>query len=111
MACSTNSQNGGREMGWGYGIDGNGREVGYNMEATCDFPGCEAEIDRGMDYRCGPLGCETNSLVPGCGGFFCHAHQTIAVASEGAPAEGYCLTCGTPLVEAEDARELAALER
>lgn len=62
-------------MGWGYGVvktDRFGeREVGYTVEAPCDEPECMAQIDRGLDYRCGGQGLSESY---GCGGFFCHEH-------------------------------------
>ncbi|MBP2232550.1 hypothetical protein J2847_005879 [Azospirillum agricola] len=64
-------------MGWGYGTNSEGREVGYTVEATCDFPGCEAKIDRGLGYACG--GMHDRSDDPGdgprCGGYFCAEHR------------------------------------
>lgn len=39
-------------MGWGYGVIG-GREVGYTVDAICDHPGCDVEIDRGLGFACG----------------------------------------------------------
>ncbi len=56
-------------MGWGYG-EVDGREVGYNVMATCDFPGCKAKIDRGLGYCCGTMHGGDN----GCGNYFCAAH-------------------------------------
>lgn len=52
-----------------------GREAGYGIEATCDQPGCDAEIDRGMGYLCGnmPDG-HRSEMEPGCGKYFCEAH-------------------------------------
>jgi hypothetical protein len=74
-------------MGWSYGIDGNGREVGYGVEAECDFPDCHEKVWRGMSERCGPLDCETDDDGPGCGGFFCSRHLFMAVE------EWLCSTC------------------
>lgn len=58
-------------MGYGYYTLVDGREAGYNVTATCDEPGCNEEIDRGLYYLCGenPL-----SPDPGCGGYFCGKH-------------------------------------
>jgi len=51
-------------MGWSIGYDTMWhRDIGYGVPATCDYPGCGAEIDRGLGYRC-----ET------CGLFFCGQH-------------------------------------
>ena len=59
-------------MGWSIGYDINWkRDIGYGVPATCDHPGCGAEIDRGLAYVCGgePYGGEF-----GCGLFFCGNH-------------------------------------
>lgn len=56
-------------MGWAYGIDENGREVGYGVTAVCDQDGCDAVIDRGLAYRCGAIGEDE-----GCGFHFCGEH-------------------------------------
>ena len=58
-------------MGYAYYVLSDGREAGYNVPATCDEPGCNAEIDRGLAYLCGEM--------PGggddcCGDYFCYAH-------------------------------------
>lgn len=55
-------------MGWSVGYE-NGRDIGYGVPAICDEPDCEADIDRGLDYRCG----EYNSNE-GCGLYFCSKH-------------------------------------
>lgn len=52
-------------MGWGdCGDDSRGRPIGYYHEATCDHPGCEAVIDRGLSYACG--GMHGNECAGGC---------------------------------------------
>lgn len=62
-------------MGWSIGFDKRwgkfGRDIGYGVPATCDHPGCKAEINRGLSYVCGgePYGGEH-----GCGLFFCTDH-------------------------------------
>lgn len=63
-------------MGWGYGINGAGREVGYTVAATCDHPGCEAKIDRGLGYACGQRHdrCDDPEEAR-CGGYFCKEHR------------------------------------
>lgn len=64
-------------MGWAYGINGEGREVGYSVEATCDKAGCDAKIDRGLAYVCGQMhDGDENS----CGGYFCSSHLVMGVA-------------------------------
>ena len=58
-------------MGWGdCGKDSEGRSIGYVHEATCDHPGCDVEIDRGLSYACGDMHGET----PGCEKYFCGKH-------------------------------------
>jgi len=69
-------------MSWACGFDSRwNRDVGYGVPATCDHPGCDAGIDRGLSYVCGgaPYGGEC-----GCGLFFCEEHRS---------AEGLCGRC------------------
>jgi hypothetical protein len=59
-------------MGWSIGFDERWqRDIGYGVPATCDYPGCNAAIDRGLSYVCGgePFGGDR-----GCGLYFCKAH-------------------------------------
>lgn len=58
-------------MGWGYGINLEGREVGYTVSATCDDAGCLAKIDRGLAYACGDM---HDGGDWGCGLYFCGNH-------------------------------------
>lgn len=51
------------------------RWAGYGVPAVCDWPDCNAEIDRGLDYKCEyhePE--EGDSDDEGCGLFFCPKH-------------------------------------
>ncbi len=59
-------------MGYGFYTLQNGREAGYLVAALCDQPGCDAQIDRGLDYLCGdwPDPDDEN----GCGNYYCEAH-------------------------------------
>lgn len=60
-------------MGWANcGEDKNGRPIGYAHEATCDHPGCEEEIDRGLAYACGGMHGDND----GCEGYFCEEHRS-----------------------------------
>jgi hypothetical protein len=66
-------------MGYGvYEEPGNGRWAGYMVPARCDFPGCEAKIDRGLGWKCEEHGTEevdgVEEVVEGCGLFFCSGH-------------------------------------
>lgn len=59
-------------MGWAYcGTDSNGRDIGYGVEATCDHPGCNEIIDRGLAYACGGWHGETEYA---CEKYFCGEH-------------------------------------
>ncbi len=43
-------------MGWANcGEDSQGRPIGYAHEGICDHPGCEARIDRGLEFACGGM--------------------------------------------------------
>ncbi len=69
-------------MCWSIGYDSNHRrDIGYGVPATCDHPGCGAQINRGLGHVCGgePYGGER-----GCGLFFCWEHlrvPTMQIAS------------------------------
>lgn len=64
-------------MGYATGQNNNGREIGYGVEATCDHPGCNVVIDRGIAYCCGGDEGPGNAGMddePYCGGYFCASH-------------------------------------
>ena len=68
-------------MAWGNcGTDSKGRPIGYLHPATCDHPGCEAKIDRGLSYACGGMHGETEY---GCEGYFCGQHLSSTETVEG----------------------------
>lgn len=56
-------------MGWAYGLNSEGREVGYTITATCDEEGCHKAIDRGLAYVCGDM---HDGGDYGCGKYFWH---------------------------------------
>lgn len=59
-------------MGWsGPMPNAQGRMVGYAVEAVCDDPACEEEIDRGLAFVCGSM---HDGGEHGCGGYFCFSH-------------------------------------
>lgn len=62
-------------MGYSYYVLPDGREAGYGVDAECDSPECDAEIDRGLGYLCGrsPDG-HRDPGEPGCGRYYCMAH-------------------------------------
>lgn len=60
-------------MSWAYcGTDSSGREIGYSIEAVCDEPGCEKEIDRGLAFACGG---EHGEDEYSCERYFCEKHR------------------------------------
>lgn len=62
-------------MGWSScGTDSTGRPIGYAHPATCDHPGCDITIDRGLSYACGGEHGETEYS---CEGYFCRHHLHI----------------------------------
>ncbi len=67
-------------MGWANcGEDDLGRPIGYAHAATCDYPGCEAEIDRGLSYVCGGM---HGGDGYGCGRYFCSKHRQHWIPSD-----------------------------
>lgn len=89
-------------MGWMLGYDENWkRDVGYDVPAYCDHPGCTKEIERGLSYVCGsqPYGGDT-----GCGLYFCNDHLfTKKLSREIFPYVGVCSCCcrGKPPFDAK----------
>lgn len=93
-------------MGWAHcGTDINGRPIGYAHRAKCDWPGCENDIDRGLDYACGGMHGESEYA---CEKYFCHKHLVTAKLPNG-DIEGFCPSCITSL-EDSDALDLALLD-
>jgi len=67
-------------MGWANcGVDSNGRPIGYAYEGTCDHPGCEKDITRGIDHACGTMHGDNED---GCEMYFCHEHKTWSALHE-----------------------------
>ena len=67
-------------MSWSIGYDNRWkRDIGYDVPAWCDYPGCGEKIDRGLAHVCGgePYGGEH-----GCGLYFCPAHISILVGHQ-----------------------------
>jgi len=61
-------------MGWAHcGKDSKGRDMGYAIEATCDHPECDKEIDRGLDFACGGMHGEDEVS---CENYFCNLHRS-----------------------------------
>ena len=88
-------------MGWQIGFDSRwNRDIGYGVPATCDFPGCGTDIDRGLGYVCGgePYGGEH-----GCGLFFCGEH--LWIGGKGRQQCSHCFEGSAPFEPTPDTRE------
>jgi hypothetical protein len=81
-------------MGWGYGINGEGREVGYTVESICDQDGCEKQIHRGLAYVCGAM---HDGGEHGCGEYFCYDHLTYATLDPVTLSGQVCFACADRL--------------
>jgi hypothetical protein len=79
-------------MGWARYQNHEGRECGYAVAATCDHPGCTAEIDRGLGYLCGTTDAIDGS-GPGCGKYFCAAHLPAVRKMKGGGYASLCVAC------------------
>lgn len=73
-------------MGWAIG-ESDGRDIGYGVPATCDYPTCKKKIDRGVSYACGSFRHDG-----GCGLYFCEKHLEYATDEYGDSAE-FCDRC------------------
>jgi hypothetical protein len=80
-------------MGWAYGTNAQGREIGYGVEATCDKDGCDDQIDRGVDYVCGDM---HDGGKYGCGRYFCGDHLLFTDAGQ------LCEECADRVDEADN---------
>lgn len=89
-------------MGWAYGRNGEGREIGYGVEAQCDEPGCDAQIDRGLAYVCGAM---HDGGEYGCGRYFCASHLTYAAFDDDNLSPQVCGEC-CKRIEAEPETQL-----
>lgn len=78
-------------MGWAdCGEDDLGRPIGYAFEATCDHPGCDAKIDRGLFYVCGGM---HGGDGLGCGRYFCSKHRPAWIPDGAARVVNVCADC------------------
>ena len=59
-------------MGWAYGLNSRGDEIGYALSAICGQYGCGERIDKGLAFCCGDL-CGVSGNC-GCGFYFCAKH-------------------------------------
>lgn len=84
-------------MGWGdCGTDVNGRPIGYLYESTCDHPGCNKKIYRGLSYACGGMHGEDEFS---CEKYFCEDHLPWCVLTEDGSYVNICLECYQTLIE------------
>jgi len=74
-------------MGWAFcGTNDHGQEMGYSVTATCDEPGCNVEIDRGLAHVCGRMHEDPDT----CHKYYCAEHLFVA---DVAPGGGLCKRC------------------
>jgi hypothetical protein len=79
-------------MGWAdCGTDSDGRPIGYAFEATCDEPGCEEKIDRGVSYACGNMHGDGDGY--GCEKYFCPAHLRGSAPDGAGKMRLVCMPC------------------
>lgn len=76
-------------MGWANcGEDSKGRPIGYAVEATCDHPGCDKKIDRGLGHACGQ---NHGAVEESCEGYFCEDHLRTVISNNDYP--HLCFAC------------------
>jgi hypothetical protein len=74
-------------MGWAdCGTDSQGRPIGYAFEATCDQPGCDEAIDRGLSYVCGTMHGEDEFS---CEKYYCEKHRSNFVSRGSKASESF----------------------
>lgn len=86
-------------MGWGNcGTDSEGRPIGYVFPATCDHPGCDEHIHRGLSYACGDMHGEDEVS---CERYFCskHRHQYVEADQSLTGLATICDQCAATLLE------------
>ncbi len=84
--------------GWANcGTDSEGRPIGYAHEATCDHPGCEEKIDRGLAYACGSM----HGSDWSCEKYFCskHLHCVCLEKIDREDIQQLCIECKAVLEE------------
>lgn len=86
-------------MGWAYGTNAAGRQIGYGVEADCDEDGCSERIDRGVAHACG--GMHDGGEV-GCGGYFCGSHLYVACPPPDGRTSFLCARCSDASGDFED---------
>lgn len=92
-------------MGYGNcGYDSEGRPIGYLVRAECDYPGCKAIIERGLDFACGnEHGTKANTTggIECCDQYFCNDHMSVVQLVTG-DAVSVCAACEQALEAAGD---------
>ncbi|QAY01371.1 hypothetical protein ZPAH1_orf00357 [Aeromonas phage ZPAH1] len=87
-------------MSWGdCGLDKNGRPIGYVHEGTCDHPGCNKKINRGLSYACGGMHGEDEIS---CDKYFCEEHRSNFLENSDSTLHTICDQCYSVLVESGD---------
>jgi len=82
-------------MGWAIGYS-NGRDIGYGVPATCDYPTCKKKIDRGVSYCCGDYRSDD-----GCWLYFCNRHLSYGDDTNG-DTHQFCDVCLFNLEQGDD---------
>jgi hypothetical protein len=59
-------------MSWSYGVNEEGKPIGYGVADVCNQEECKKDIDRGLAYKCGGTFSLHNDY--GCTGYFCDEH-------------------------------------
>jgi Uri superfamily endonuclease len=85
-------------MGWAYGTNPDGKEVGYSVPDVCNQPGCDEAIDRGLSYVCGSMHGGDDF---GCGDYFCSAHLFYVRVDKSTTVQ-LCRACADLYDEKED---------
>ncbi|MBE3670940.1 hypothetical protein BOO25_18600 [Vibrio navarrensis] len=87
-------------MSWANcGQDKSGRFIGYAIEAICDHPGCNKEINRGLSYVCGTMHGEDEIS---CDKYFCEEHKSNYVTFDDGRGAHICDECAKQLLESEE---------
>lgn len=68
------------------GVNDYGQKMGCDVKATCDEPGCNAEIRRDLTHVCGRMHADSDT----CHKYYCPKHLFVADVS---PGGGLCNRC------------------
>ena len=95
-------------MGWAFcGPNRHGQDTGYGVSATCDEPGCDARIDRGLGYLCGG-NYYLHDTEETCAKYYCSEHLVYAEVTDEDGEKRYlqvCSRCAEEITKREEADE------